>query len=122
MTLKDLLQRSSLKAIGLRLGLDVRMVDGHLHIWLATGGLNEVQVNKFLPLRHYRVILFPDTDPKGCAFKTWYNAAQEVMHSFFWPRHNPIRVSSFLELNATPDQKQRKIDLVDYYFEGRANS
>ena len=68
MTLKDLLERSSLKAIGLRLGLDVRMVDGHLHIWLATGGLNEVQVNKFLPLRHYRVILFPDTDPEGRAY------------------------------------------------------
>ena len=64
----DLLERSSLKAIGLRLGLDVRMVDGHLHIWLATGGLNEVQVNKFLPLRHYRVILFPDTDPEGRAY------------------------------------------------------
>ena len=87
------------------------------YIWLAAGGMNEVQVNKFFPLRHFRVILFPDTDPDGRAYKTWYNAAQEVMRSFFWPRHNPIRVSPILELHATPDQKQRKIDLLDYFFE-----
>ena len=87
------------------------------YIWLAAGGMNEVQVNKFIPLQHYRVILCPDTDPEGRAYKTWYNAAQDVMHSFFWPKHNPIRVSPFLELHATPDQKQRKIDLVDFIFE-----
>ena len=88
-------------------------------IWLAAGGMNEVQVSKFLPLRHYRVILFPDTDPEGRAFSTWYDAAQQVMRSFFWPPHNPIRVSPFLELNASPDQKARKIDLVDYVFESK---
>ena len=87
------------------------------YIWLAAGGINEVQVNKFTPLQHYRVILCPDTDPEGRAYKVWYNAAQDVMRSFFWPKHNPIRVSPFLELNATEEQKSRKIDLVDYYFE-----
>ena len=89
------------------------------YIWLAAGGMNEVQVNKFLPLRHYRVILCPDTDPEGRAYKVWYHAAQDVMRSFFWPKHNPIRVSPFLELNATEEQKQRKIDLVDYYFQSK---
>ena len=88
------------------------------YIWLAAGGMHEVQVNKFLPLRYYKVILFPDTDPDGTAFRCWYDAAQQVMCSFFWPRHNPIRVSPILELHATPDQKSRKIDLVDYIFEG----
>ena len=88
------------------------------YIWLAAGGMFEVQVNKFLPLRHYRVILFPDTDPEGRAYRVWYDAAQQVMRSFFWPRHNPIRVSPLLELHATPGQKQRKIDLVDYIMEG----
>lgn len=89
------------------------------YIWLAAGGMNEVQVSKFLPLQHYRVILFPDTDPEGRAFRTWYDAAQQVMRSFFWPPHNPIRVSPLLELNASPDQKARKIDLVDYVFESK---
>ena len=86
------------------------------YIWLAAGGMREVQVNKFLPLRHYKVILFPDTDPDGTAFRCWYDAAQQVMRSFFWPRNNPIRVSPILELHATPSQKQRKIDLVDFLF------
>ena len=86
------------------------------YIWLAAGGMSEMQVNKFIPLQHYRVILFPDTDPEGRAYKCWYDAAQDVMCSFFWPKHNPIRVSPFLELHATPEQKQRKIDLVDFLF------
>ncbi len=88
-----------------------------LYIWLAAGGMSEVQVNKFYPLKHYKVILFPDTDPDQRAFNRWYAAAQDVMKSFFWPRDNPIRVSPILELHATADQKLRKIDLVDYIFE-----
>lgn len=87
------------------------------YLWLAAGGMSELQVPKFLPLQHYRVILFPDTDPEGRAFRMWYDVAQEVMRSFFWPRNNPIRVSPLLELHATPSQKSRKIDLVDFLFE-----
>ena len=86
------------------------------YIWLAAGGIGEMQVSKFRPLRHYKVVLFPDTDPDGMAFKRWYAAAQAVMQSFFWPKDNPIHVSPFLELHATEAQKARKIDLVDYYF------
>ena len=89
------------------------------YIWLATGGLEEVQVNKFMPLSYYKVILFPDTDPDGRAFTRWHEAAQAVMKSFFWPRNNPIRVSPFLERRASEDQKRRKIDLVDYIIESR---
>ncbi len=89
------------------------------YTWLAAGGMNEVQVNKFFPLRHHKVILFPDTDPDSMAFTRWYDAAQEVMKSFFWPNDNPIRVSPLLERHATPDQKRRKIDLVDFLFEKR---
>ena len=92
------------------------------YTWLAAGGMNELQVSKFLPLQNYQVILFPDTDPEGRAFRTWYDAAQQVMRSFFWPRHNLIRVSPLLELRATADQKRRKIDLVDFLFESSANS
>ena len=87
------------------------------YIWLAAGGIFELQVSKFISLRHYKVILFPDTDLEGRAYKVWYDAAQRVMQSFFWPKNNTIRVSPLLELNATADQKRRKIDLVDYLFE-----
>ena len=87
------------------------------YTWLAAGGMSEVQVSKFYPFRHYKVILFPDTDPDQMAFTRWYEAAQDVMKSFLWPKNNPIRVSPFLELHATSDQKRRKIDLVDFLLE-----
>ena len=89
------------------------------YIWLASGGMGELQVNKFMPLSDYKVILFPDTDPDGRAFTRWYDAAQAVMKSLYWPKDNPIRVSPFLERHASKDQKRRKIDLVDYYFESQ---
>ena len=87
------------------------------YIWLAAGGLGEVQPDKFRPLRGHRVIMMPDTDPDGTAFRRWNEAAQVVMQSVFWENSPPIHVSAFLELNATSDQKRRKIDLLDYVLE-----
>ena len=84
------------------------------YIWLAAGGLGEVQTDKFRPLRGHRVVLFPDTDPDGKAFDHWFKAADEVMQSPFWEESPPIRVSAFLEQHASEDQKRRKIDLVDF--------
>lgn len=86
------------------------------YIWLASGGLGEVQPDKFRPLRGLRIILFPDTDPEGIAYKRWYDAAQFVMQQPFWENSPPIYVSPLLEIHATPEQKQRKIDLVDFLF------
>ena len=68
------------------------------YIWLASGGLSEVQPEKFRPLRGHRVVMFPDTDPDGIAFRCWNNAAREVMRSVFWEDSPPIRVSPLLEL------------------------
>lgn len=87
------------------------------YIWLASGGLTELQADKFRPLRGHKVVLFPDTDPDGRAYRQWFNIAQEVMLSPFWEDSPPIYVSPLLELNATPDQKARKIDLIDFLFE-----
>lgn len=87
------------------------------YVWLAAGGLGEVQLEKFRTLRGRRVIMMPDTDPDGTAFRHWNEAAQAVMQSVFWEDSPPIHVSAFLELNATPEQKRRKIDLLDYIME-----
>ena len=89
------------------------------YLWLASGGLNELQPYKFHPLRGRKVILFPDTDPDGLAFKRWWDIAQEIMHSDFWEDSPPIYVSPLLEQKASPDQKSRKIDLVDFKFESK---
>ena len=86
------------------------------YVWLAAGGLGEVQVEKFRPLRGHKVILFPDTDPDGIAFKRWSEAATTVMNQVFWEASPPIRVSPLLETHATPEQKQAKIDLIDFLF------
>lgn len=69
------------------------------------------------PLRGHRVVMFPDTDPDGIAFRCWNNAAREVMRSVFWEDSPPIRVSPLLELKATAAQKHRKIDILDFLFE-----
>ena len=86
------------------------------YIWLAAGGLGEVQPDKFRPLRGRHIIMFPDTDPDGIAFKRWSDAANLVMRQLFWEDSPPIRVSPILEQRATSEQKQRKIDLVDFLF------
>ena len=87
------------------------------YIWLAAGGLGEVQVDKFRPLRGRKLVLFPDTDPKGIAFKRWSDAATLVQQQLFWENSPPIYVSDILERKSSEDQKQRKIDIADYYLE-----
>ena len=84
------------------------------YVWLAAGGLGEVQVEKFRPLRGHKVILFPDTDPDGIAFKRWSEAAAIVMNQVFWEDSPPIRVSPVLELHSSPSQKAAKIDLIEF--------
>ena len=86
------------------------------YVWLAAGGLGEVQVEKFRPLRGHKVVLFPDTDPDGIAFRRWSEAANLVMNQVFWEDSPPIRVSPLLETHATPEQKAAKIDLIDFLF------
>jgi len=92
------------------------------YIWLAAGGLYELQVKKFHPLRGRKVILFPDTDPEGKTFNYWHAQAQEVMKQIFWEDSPPIRVCTVLEKKATPEQKSAKIDLVDFLFDSSKKS
>lgn len=87
------------------------------YVWMATGGLGEVQAEKFRPLRGHRLILFPDTDSEGKAYQRWYEAARQVEQQLWWEDSPPIYVSTLLELHATAAQKERKIDIVDYLFE-----
>ena len=89
--------------------------DGERGIWLSCGGLSQLTPEMFLPLKGYKIILFPDTDPKGEAHKQWTQKAHEAMQLL----GHPIYVSDLLEQHATEDQKRRKIDLADYLIEGR---
>ena len=82
-------------------------------LWLAAGGLNELTPAKLFPLRGRRIILFPDTDTERKAYTTWYKVMLEAQRLL----GNPIHLSSILEQRATREQKERKIDLVEFLFE-----
>lgn len=87
-------------------------------VWLASGGLSQLQPSTLAMLSstHPRcmkiegnLILFPDTDPGGDAFRRWSQVAKDA-HKL---SGRPIYVSSFLERHASEEQKQRKIDIAD---------
>ena len=82
------------------------------YLWVAAGGLYELTPQKLFMLRGRKVVLFPDTDPEGEAFKRWY----DVAHKAEWLLGQRIFVSPLLEQHATAEQKLRKIDILDYYF------
>ena len=56
----------------------------------------------------------PDTDPDGQAFRRWSEVAETASGAI----GQPFYVSPLLERQATADQKERKIDLLDHLFEG----
>ena len=84
-------------------------------LWLAAGGLSELTAVKLFPLRGRRIILFPDTDPDGQAYAAWYKVMLEAQHLL----GQTIHLSPLLEQKATPDQKQRKIDIADLLLENQ---
>ena len=88
------------------------------YLWLAAGGLFELTADKLFPLRRHRIVLFPDTDPDLTAYTRWYEVAQEARRLYGLD----VSVSPLLEQRATPEQKQRKIDLIDYLFENPYHS
>ena len=84
-------------------------------LWLSCGGLQMFKPELLAPLVNHKVVLFPDTDETGEAYNQWLSILQQAqkLNSFRYP----IRISRILEDHATPDQKQRKIDIVDFLFD-----
>ena len=85
-----------------------QLMDG---IWLATGGLSNLTPESLLPLKGRRIILFPDTDADGSTYRRWLRTAEEASRLL----GHPVTVSDLLERIATPEQKQRKIDIADLF-------
>lgn len=82
------------------------------YLWMAAGGLSALKPEMLYHLRHHKIVLFPDTDPDGSTFRQWYDIARRAEKM----AGKPIHVSPLLEQRATPAQKERKIDLVDFLF------
>lgn len=83
-------------------------------IWLSCGGLQMFKPELLEPLLQHRIIIFPDTDPQGEAFHQWTQVALDAQRLYKF-RYS-LRVSPLLEQHATPEQKEAKIDLVDFLF------
>ena len=84
-------------------------------IWLSCGGLQMFKPELLALLVNHKVVVFPDTDETGEAYNAWLTVLQQAQRQY--PFKYPLRISNLLELHATPEQKQRKIDIVDYLFE-----
>ena len=84
-------------------------------VWLSCGGLQAFKAELLAPLVDYKVIIFPDTDSTGDTYRQWSQVASEAQRLYKF--RYPLRVSPLLESHATPEQKLRKIDLVDYLYE-----
>ena len=75
-------------------------------IWLASGGLTNLTVDKCEILRGRTVILYPDLN----AYDKWIEIAARIRNSI----EVDISVSTLLEDIATPEAKAQGLDLADF--------
>ena len=87
-------------------------------LWLATCYPLNLTVGNLEVLKGHRVTLFPPTDPTMSTYVTWLEVADQAHRQLTLD----ISVSSILEDHATPEQKARKIDLVEFLFESHIDS
>ena len=77
-------------------------------VWLATGGKTQLAPAKMKVLSGRRVIAFPDVD----GFEVWKAKARDLAAAGI-----NITVSDILEKNATPEERERNIDIADWLLE-----
>lgn len=78
-------------------------------LFIATGSLDNLTIERLKPLRGRKIKLYPDTSENGSAFEKWKKKADEARLLGF-----DISVSDFLEKNCTGKQKSNSWDLADY--------
>ncbi len=78
------------------------------YVWLATGGKSQMAFDKMRALTGRRVVAFPDVD----GYQEWKRKAIELSGFGI-----VISVSDILERNATPEERERKIDIGDWMLE-----
>lgn len=81
--------------------------------WLATAHPANATVDRFEPLQGHPVTLFPRTDDTKSTYLSWVELADHAERLY----HLDITVDDTLEKHATPEQKARCIDLVDFIFD-----
>ena len=82
-------------------------------VWLATVCPDNATVDRFTVLRGYTVSIIPHTDTTMSNYISWLELADTLRRTY----HLDIHCNPILEDNATAEQKQRNIDLLDFYLE-----
>lgn len=81
-------------------------------IWMATGGVSNLSSKYLEPLKNREIILFPDIG----AYNLWREKIKKLEKSF------DIKVSKYLEDNASTDDKKEKYDVADFILNFRKKS
>lgn len=80
------------------------------YIWIATGSLEGLSVDKCQVLKNRRVILFPDVN----GYAKWHNKARELNLKI--PTAT-FTVDNYLERTATPGERLRGVDIADRWID-----
>ena len=88
------------------------------NIWLAVMSASYFTIDLLKPLVGRKIKVFPDTDVTMSNYVNWLDLAKMAHDKY----HIDIGVSYYLEEHATAEQKERKIDLVDFIIESRSKS
>lgn len=82
-------------------------------LWLAVYSLSSLTEQRCRALQGRTVLLFPDLSKDGKAFKLWQGKAVELSEAL----NTKFLVSDYLETIATPEQKEKGLDLADFLLE-----
>jgi hypothetical protein len=74
--------------------------------WIATGGRNMLNVERFKPLAGLRVILFPDGD----SYQDWSEKATAIAKKYQGTR---ITISDLIETTCSEEERRQGVDLCD---------
>ncbi len=80
-------------------------------LWMAYATVEHLEIDLFAPLEGCTVVLYPYTDPCQSNYLFFYDLATAV-HKRYPSIH--ITVDSFLEEQASDEQKARGVDLLEY--------
>ena len=86
-------------------------------LWMAYATPTHFTPELFAPLQGYSVIIYPRTDPVGDYYLASLELADQVRRLY----HLDITVDSTLEDYASPSQKSREIDLIDFLFDDQVS-
>ncbi|SNV48157.1 Uncharacterised protein [Chryseobacterium taklimakanense] len=79
------------------------------YLWMASGSLSTLSVNKLRKLKGRKILLIPDTSPESVAFDQWKLICDEAVEAGI-----KVQMCRFIEDMATENQKAAGYDIADY--------